>query len=71
MGTFLAAGGAATAAGLCAIACYEAYALATGRVPAITTIVRDKIGSHPRIACSIFGLAGVLVGWLIGHLGKY
>ena len=67
----MAAGGAAAALGLCAIASYEAYALSTGRVPAITTIVRDKIGANPRAACSVFGLMGVLIGWLIGHLGKY
>ncbi len=70
-GAFLAVGGATLALGLCIIATYEAYALYTGSVPPITSIIRENISAHPHAACSIFGVAGVLIGWLIGHLGKY
>ncbi len=71
MGSFLAFSATLVSAGLTGLAAYEAYALASGRVPAITQIVRAGISRHPHYAVSIGAMAGVLVGWLIGHLGKY
>ncbi len=71
MGSFLAASATALSAGLTGVAAYEAYALATGKVPAITSIVRNGISRHPHYAVSVGTAVGVLVGWLIGHLGKY
>ncbi len=71
MGSFLAASAALLSAELTGLALYEAYALATGRTPAITSIVRAGIARHPHYAVSVGTVLGVLVGWLIGHLGKY
>ena len=71
MGSFLAIGSAIISAGLCITACYESYALITGKVPPITSIVRDKISANPHSATGISALIGLIIGWLIGHLGKY
>ncbi len=70
MGVELAGSGAVLAAGLCGLAVYETYALATHRVPLITYIVRGAVAKRPHMWAGIFGAAGMLAGWLIGHLGK-
>lgn len=66
----LSATGAVLAAGLAASAVYETYALGTGTVPPITTIVRDSIAAQPHKAVMWVGFACMLSGWLIGHLGR-
>ncbi len=68
--SLLAFGGAALSFGLMIAAIYEAYALYTGRTPPITTIVRENIAMHTHRSVWIAAAAGLLVGWLIGHLGR-
>ncbi len=68
--TGLAASASVLSISLAAISAYEAYALYTKKVPAITTIVRNKIAEAPKDAVVVTGFFGLLSGWLIGHLGQ-
>jgi hypothetical protein len=42
--------------------------LHTYGVPTVTTVIRNFIKDHNELACTLFFVYGMLLGWLIGHL---
>ena len=66
----LAGSAALLALGLFIASCYEGIALVTGRTPPITDIVNGNISMHPHRSVWITGAICLIVGWLVGHLGR-
>lgn len=37
-------------------------------VPTVTTVIRNFIKDHNELACTLFFLYGLIIGWIVGHV---